>query len=239
MNFIRRFIYNGTTDEIALIQQGLLFLKRLPNSPKGSSECLYNDAVVTIKKTNVPFSYQLIVSRLYQEGESSIHQEEFDLDDDELTDDGALNVNNQDEWSFTISDSLNFNVLQKKDGSYAINWNDINGDIGDRFEFNIDEEIKFTEIKNFQTVLFKCLYELKYLKTCLDPEGLKEFETTTTNDTFTIDDVKKDILKYNNSFKFNTDSDYEDYEDSPKPINLEVSESLGSSIKSQSGASYL
>ena len=50
MNFIKKFIGTTTTDEVALIPSGKLYLTRSKQSPKGAIECLYNDAFASIKR---------------------------------------------------------------------------------------------------------------------------------------------------------------------------------------------
>lgn len=237
MNFLRKFIGSSPTDEIASIAKGKLFLTRLPNSPKGSLECLYNDAFICIKQTTRAYYYQLSVCKVYQEGEiTDSHEHDFGDSDDE--DDSGANSDqltnsitnkSKDEWSFIIVNDLSFRFIEKKDGTKAINWVDINGDFGDKFEFVIDDEVKNNEVAQFKLALFKCLYEQKYQKLSngVGIEDLWEFEqdddesrSDGTNDLLTIDDVRNDLLSYNKAQmdkeknpRIKADEDDEDDED--------------------------
>lgn len=191
MNFIRKFMGSTTTGELSSIQQGKFFLTRSPKSPKGSSECLYNDALITIKRTTREFGYSLVVTRIYEEGELNLKQDSEDEDEDPL--DGG----NKDEWVFNVSPDLAIQIINWN--GRKIVWNDIDGDVGDKFEFVIDEEIKSAQVKQFESTLKKIVYELKYLKPYDSDEEVEESEEEEEAD-YSIDDVKNDILQYNNSF---------------------------------------
>ena len=181
MNFLRKFIGTTTTDEVALIPSGKLFLTRSKQSPKGALECLYNDAYASIKQTTSPYYFQLCVTRVYQEGESEFSrfddsEEEDDLDDLIPTSDSKSQ--SKDEWVFSISEELKIYKLDKPDGTRAIAWKDLNGDLGDNFEFVIDEEVRNSEVESFMLTIYKCLYESKYHASALginDMSQLKEF----------------------------------------------------------------
>jgi hypothetical protein len=66
---------NPANPELLQIPAGQLYLVR-PNSIKGSRECIFKDAVATIRRTGVEYQYQLVVTRAYEEGEEQL------LDDD-------------------------------------------------------------------------------------------------------------------------------------------------------------
>lgn len=58
MNIVKRFLMKNTgysTDEPIMIPSGQLYLVRSPSSPKSENECLYNDAILTIRQTHKPF----------------------------------------------------------------------------------------------------------------------------------------------------------------------------------------
>lgn len=177
MNFLRKFIGATPIDEIALIPSGKLFLTRAPFLPKGALECLYNDALIKIKKTTREHYYQLSVIKASQEGELNLESAD-DENDEDSSEDSSEESGNGDEKVFSIDPSLKFNIYTKSDGSQAISWKDINGDIGDRFEFAIDEDVKYTEVDNFALSLYKCLYEHRYQKSAAgitDIDQLSEF----------------------------------------------------------------
>lgn len=183
MNFLKKIIGTTATDEVALIPSGKLFLTRSPQSPKGERECLYNDAFASIRQTTTPFYYQLCIVKAYQEGEL-LGNGSHDFDDSDGEEDEEENVNNEeglnnkDEWTFTISEELKLYYNTKPDGLTAISWNDMNGDIGDKFEFVIDGDVKINEVNNFILCLFKSIYEQKYQTSSLginNMEQLQEF----------------------------------------------------------------
>lgn len=190
MNFLRKLLGSLPTDEVALLPSGRFFLSRSPQSPRGALECLYNDAFASIRRMNASFYYQLRITRVFEEGEIGLHDTEGndDSDDSEYeeheTGSRSLDVVNsssastKDEWRFNITEELRIQCFDKSDGSKAICWNDVNGDIGDKFEFVIDENIKLSEVDSFIFALYKCLYELKYQESAeyiTDMAFLEEF----------------------------------------------------------------
>ncbi|EMG45806.1 hypothetical protein G210_3987, partial [Candida maltosa Xu316] len=196
MNFLRKFIGTTTTDEVASIPSGKLFLTRSKQSPKGAVECLYNDAFASIKQTTSPYYYQLCITRVYQEGESEFTRfDDSDDDDDEGDSTPTIDSKRQskDEWIFTISDELKIYKFDKPDGGRAIAWKDLNGDLGDKFEFVIDEDIRNNEVESFMMTIYKCLYESKYHASSLgvnDMDQLKEFIYNPKKELLTFDDLK-------------------------------------------------
>lgn len=206
MNLLKKFIGSSATDEIALIPSGKLFLTRSPNSPKGELECLYNDAFASIRQTTTPFYYQLCIIKAYQEGELDGHGSAGfdDLDNDDDYDDRHHDSatsneidgvsHTKDEWSFQILEDLQIYQYNKPNGSRAIRWNDMSGDLGDKFEFVIDEEIKFNEIDGFVFSLYKCLYETRYQRSSLGIKSideLSEFTYDPKSEFSELDDLKK------------------------------------------------
>lgn len=183
MNFLKKLISSAPTDEVVLLPSGKLFLTRSPQLPKGELECLYNDAFISIRQTTTPFFYRLLVTRVYHEGELSSHGDGGDTDDDDddsefggttqrdlprlITDLNAGVGHSKDEYGFGVVEDLKCYCYDREDGSRAISWRDLNGDLGDRFEFVIDEECKPAEIDLFMFALHKCQYENKYHKLAL------------------------------------------------------------------------
>ncbi|KAK6464909.1 VID27 cytoplasmic protein-domain-containing protein [Scheffersomyces coipomensis] len=226
MNFIRKFIGTSTTDEVASIPSGRLYLTRSPQSPKGEIECLYNDAFASIRQTTRPYLYQLCITRVYQEGEVDAHGlsgfDDSDDDDDDDHDaphsiaDTSGSAHSKDEWAFTILEDLKFHTYDKTDGTKAIVWTDLNGDIGDKFEFIIDEDIKHKDIDSFMFALYKCLYESKYHKSSLaiqDMQQLKEFVYNPKSEILAFGDLKSPNLLQYDSEDDSEDDDEEDEEE--------------------------
>ncbi|CAI5760808.1 unnamed protein product [Candida verbasci] len=200
MNFLRKFLGTTTTDEIASIPSGKLFLTRSKESPKGAIECLYNDALGSIKQTTRPFYYQLCITRIYQEGEAELYdQEDSDYEEDE-EDETSISSNDhqkrksKEEWVFSLTEDLKIHKFTKSDGSVVIAWNDLQGDLGDKFEFIIDEDVRKNDIEQFIMTIYKCLYENKYRQSSISAsdEELKEFEYDPKSELFTFDDFEEE-----------------------------------------------
>lgn len=221
MNFLKKIIGNTATDEVALIPSGKLFLTRSPQSPKGERECLYNDAFASIRQTTTPFYYQLCIVKAYQEGEL-LGNGSHDFDDSDGEEDEGENVNNEeglnnkDEWTFTISEELKLYYYSKPDGLTAISWNDMNGDIGDKFEFVIDGDVKMNEVNNFILCLFKSIYEQKYQSSSLDINSMDQLQEF-------IYDPKLEQTQFDELKTLHNKSNYSDdyYEDESEDVESE------------------
>ncbi|OBA21446.1 VID27-domain-containing protein [Metschnikowia bicuspidata var. bicuspidata NRRL YB-4993] len=161
MNLLRKFIKASPTDEIASIPMGKFFLARSPQLPKGALECLYNDSVLSMKRTTKPFCYQLSATRAYQEGEASSQSTDGfeDADDDDAADQGARH---SDERLFFLCADLHVRLVTRNDGSQIVTWRDVNGDDGETWEFAVDPDIRYSDVDSFMRALYACLYEQKY-----------------------------------------------------------------------------
>ncbi|KAK6454154.1 VID27 cytoplasmic protein-domain-containing protein [Scheffersomyces xylosifermentans] len=227
MNFIRKFIGTSATDEVASIPSGKLFLTRSPQSPKGEMECLYIDAFACIRQTTRPFFFQLCITRVYQEGELVAHGSSgFDDSDEDDEDDNDTphslsdaTTGSKDEWTFSILEDLKIHSYTKTDGTRAIAWKDLNGDIGDKFEFIVDEDVKLNDVDAFMLALHKCLYEVKYHRSSLgikDLSELDEFIFTPKPELISIGDLKSSSILQYDSDEEDDDEDEEDVEDDPE-----------------------
>lgn len=158
--------------EIALLPLGRFLLTRLPRLPKGAFECLYPDAYALIRGTSSPYYYQLCIQRVAAGVDPAsllgvLAGDELDLDDDDDdlvrlatgADDGTHTL---DEWTFTIGEDLGFATFDNDQGYKVISWKDVNGDLGDKFEFTVDASVDSSRVDDFILILFKCLYEATY-----------------------------------------------------------------------------
>ncbi|ODV97459.1 hypothetical protein PACTADRAFT_49180 [Pachysolen tannophilus NRRL Y-2460] len=185
MNIIKKLLDSSSSsagskdlDELITIPTAQLFLRRLPQSPKGELECIYNDCVASIRRTSVAFNYQLVIQKSCQEGESE--NDEYDGEDDSNSFDDDL----KDEWNFLIDCSLNFAQETDVDKNLIyISWKDVNGDLGDKFQLIIDKKlVKAATIDAFIEILYRCEYERKYNKSsddCTYKQLINEFENYT------------------------------------------------------------
>ncbi|KAL5594311.1 hypothetical protein BROUX41_001253 [Berkeleyomyces rouxiae] len=150
----------GSENQEALIElpQGQLYLVR-PQSPKGYSELIFKDSAARIRRTGVEFQYQLVVQRVYEEGEEELLAEEEG--DDEL--DAQLG-SERDEKSYLLDEALHFRVETREGSETVLAWRDLSGDTGDVYEFICDSSVPQTQIAQFQQFARHCQYERKYRK---------------------------------------------------------------------------
>ncbi|ODN78680.1 hypothetical protein L202_04263 [Cryptococcus amylolentus CBS 6039] len=136
---------NPANPELIQIPAGQLYLVR-PDSIKGSRECIFQDAVATIRRTGVDFQYQLVVTRAYEEGEEQL------LDDDAETDDERV---------FLVDEALQFR-FGALDGDPSCSWNDLSGEDGDLWEFVSSKSVPKATNSLFELTLLHCMFERKY-----------------------------------------------------------------------------
>lgn len=165
MNLLRKFMGSAPKEELATIPSGQLYLKRAPNSVKGTYECIFKDAVATIRRTTTEYHYQLVVERVYEEGEAELSESEG----------GATEADDlEDEWAFLVDEALHI-AYTEKDGHVVITWKDTQGEPGDKFEFICAEDTKPRALDAFDFTAKKCQYERKYQRPYTS-EDLDEFE---------------------------------------------------------------
>nr|XP_019011523.1 cytoplasmic protein [Kwoniella pini CBS 10737]OCF50304.1 cytoplasmic protein [Kwoniella pini CBS 10737] len=136
---------NPANPELMQIPAGQLYLVR-PNSIKGSRECIFPDAVATIRRTGVEYQYQLVVTRAYDEGEEQL------LDEDAETDDERV---------FLIDHALGFR-FGTLDGDSTCAWRDLSGDDGDLWEFVSSRSVTKATNGLFELTLLHCVFERKH-----------------------------------------------------------------------------
>lgn len=129
-----------------------------PLSPKGTSELIYKDAAASIRRTGQEFQYQLVIQRVYEEGEAELAEEEGE---DDLAD--SLS-SEKDEKTFLLDQSLHFRSDIRDNGEAVFAWQDLSGDPGDLYEFICDESTNPAEVNTFDVVAIQCQYERKYRK---------------------------------------------------------------------------
>nr|ODO02222.1 cytoplasmic protein [Cryptococcus depauperatus CBS 7855] len=138
---------NPANPELMQIPAGQLYLVR-PDSIKGSRECIFQDAVATIRRTGVEYQYQLVITRAYDEGEEQL------LDDDAETDDERV---------FLIDQALQFR-FGSLDGDPTCSWKDLSGEDGDLWEFVSSKSVPKATNSLFELTLLHCMYERKHLR---------------------------------------------------------------------------
>ncbi|KAG9670408.1 hypothetical protein KCU95_g17329, partial [Aureobasidium melanogenum] len=93
---------NANKESIVELPQGQLYLVR-PRSLKGYSELIFKDAAASIRRTGQEYQYQLVVQRVYEEGEAELVGEDG-TQDDRL--DGV--ASDKDEKTFLLDEGLHF-----------------------------------------------------------------------------------------------------------------------------------
>ncbi|KAI1086139.1 VID27-domain-containing protein [Rostrohypoxylon terebratum] len=155
---VGKFIFGtGSQESMIELPQGQLYLVR-PLSPKGYSELIFKDATARIRRTGQDFQYQLVIQRVYEEGEAELADEEGE--DEELN---ALAAE-KDEKTFLLDEALHFRVEIREGSQNVIAWKDLSGDVGDVYEFVCDPSIKSAQVGAFERVAKQCQYERKYRK---------------------------------------------------------------------------
>lgn len=136
---------NPANPELLQIPAGQLYLVR-PNSIKGSRECIFQDAVATIRRTGIEYQYQLVITRAYEEGEEQLLEEDAETDDERV---------------FLIDHTLafRFGIL---DGDATCSWKDLSGDEGDLWEFVSSKTVPQPTNELFELTMLHCIFERKY-----------------------------------------------------------------------------
>ncbi|KIK68080.1 hypothetical protein GYMLUDRAFT_36908 [Collybiopsis luxurians FD-317 M1] len=165
MNIFRSLIGKVWQDpnaaEVVKISTGQLFLLR-PGNIRTSRECIYNEALATIRRVpNVEHNFLLVVTRVYEEGGQEL------LEDEDETDE---------EREFLISQELEFRTGKTSEGEPTFVWRDLAGDVDEFFEFvalGTNEPTKAF----FETCMYRAMYERKYNSSAdnASEEDLQEF----------------------------------------------------------------
>jgi len=135
-----------------------------------TSECLYLDSLITIQKTSRPNYYNLVVTRVFEEGEDELENEDSEA---ELSDDYYEKV-------FLITEDIRFIKKEwehddkKQQAFFWLEKCDDNKTI--RYVFVPDKETE-ENIINFENAVYNCVYESKFEENYIDAddESLQEF----------------------------------------------------------------
>lgn len=163
---------SGTQEALIELPQGQLYLVR-PLSPKGYSELIFKDAAIRIRRTHQDFHYQLVVQRVFEEGEAELLAEE----EGENAEIEAL-ASERDEKTFLLDEALHFRAEGREGGEKVFAWRDLSGDNGDVFEFVCDAAVTPAQADRFARTARECQYERKYRKpsTTASDQDLLHFE---------------------------------------------------------------
>ncbi|KAI0018871.1 VID27 cytoplasmic protein [Xylariomycetidae sp. FL0641] len=149
---------NNSQESMVELPQGQLYLVR-PLSPKGYSELIFKDAAARIRRTGQDYQYQLVVQRVYEEGEAELLAEEEG-------EDAAIDAlaAERDEKTFLLDEALHLRVESREGSEKVIAWKDLSGDVGDVYEFICDPALPSMQVDAFERIARQCQYERKYRK---------------------------------------------------------------------------
>lgn len=170
---VGKLLFGGNSQESMIeLPQGQLYLVR-PLSPKGYSELIFKDAAIRIRRTGQDFQYQLVVQRVYEEGEAELLAEE-EGEDAEIN---ALAAE-RDEKTFLLDEAIHFRVERRTRAEKVLAWKDLSGDAGDLYEFICDPSAPSMQVDAFERIAKQCQYERKYRKSynTASESDLKQFE---------------------------------------------------------------
>ncbi|KAH7914180.1 VID27 cytoplasmic protein-domain-containing protein [Hygrophoropsis aurantiaca] len=154
MNIFRSLIGKVWQDpnaaEVVKIETGQLYLVR-PGNIRSSRECIYNEAMATIRRVpSVEHNFQLVITRVYEDGDQELLEDEDETDEERV---------------FLISEELEFRSGET-DSEPTFIWRDLEGDIDEFYEFLAAGTNEPTRAF-FETCMYRAMYERKY-KTSAD-----------------------------------------------------------------------
>ncbi|OBZ70393.1 Vacuolar import and degradation protein 27 [Grifola frondosa] len=149
MNIFRSLLgkvwHDPNAAEVVKISEGQLFLVR-SGTIRGARECIYNDAMATIRRVpSVEHNFQLVITRVYEEGDQEL------LEDEEETDEERV---------FLISEELEFHT-GVTEGEPTFIWRDLDGDVDEFYEFVAAGTNEPTRAF-FETCMYRAMYERKF-----------------------------------------------------------------------------
>lgn len=157
MDILRRFLSSNSKSEPATLPSGGFFYTRGVDSLQSFSECIFKDAELSISRTSTDYCHQLVVRRIYEEGEETLEDE---LNDERL---------------FLIDERLRIAYCSKY-GTTIVSWKDLNGSPDSRFEFHCGPNVLSDALRNFDHQCRISQYEKKYGQEPNGDADLEEFD---------------------------------------------------------------
>lgn len=245
MNFLKTILTGcADTDELAVIPSGVLYWVQ----PQGAAAlvdqaCLYRLAQASVRRTSTQFHAQLVVQRIYEEGEAEIEQSQRDLErflrdqqqqqqqqlehtniDDyesrqQKSAEGTANENGSDCESDVTDTSVrrsDFDTDEEYD-------NDDEDDDDDHMEFLLDEALELRYTVNAEGQIVMIWNDLSGAGTAGSGGGRYEFvcDAQTPPDVFDAFDLAARRCQYERKYRRSADGVYESLLDEfgfePKP----------------------
>ncbi|KAJ7276462.1 VID27 cytoplasmic protein [Mycena haematopus] len=159
-NLFGRVGNEANAAEVVKIPAGQLYLVR-PGNIRTSRECIYNDAMATIRRVSaIEHHFQLVITRVYEDGDQEL------LEDEDETDE---------EKTFLIAEDLEFRCGET-DGVPNFTWRDLDGDVDEFYEYvTVDANAPIRTL--FEICMYRAMYERKYKVSAdnMDQQELREF----------------------------------------------------------------
>ncbi|KAI9183773.1 VID27 cytoplasmic protein-domain-containing protein [Polychytrium aggregatum] len=140
---LKSIIWGSSSSKVVQLPSGQLFHI---HPAKNYRQCVFKDCDICIRQTSIPHQYQLVVTRVFEEGEDNL------VNEDEL----AESV--EDERTFALVEGMMF---QKRGKSPCIfSWLDPTDESGrSGYEFSTDINTSSTLLETFESAVYNCIYE--------------------------------------------------------------------------------
>ena len=154
MNIIKKLMDSGNRQELCVIASGEFDLLRSKKSPKATSECIYNDSLLSIR-TNGQYSYNLVVKKVIDltdndEGDGDVDGYYSDDTTSVLSVQSKIGGKKDDECCFSVGPHLNFKRTWSNIGENMFVWNNVLGDENDeRVQFVISNHVPNSDEDQF------------------------------------------------------------------------------------------
>ncbi|KAF9988515.1 hypothetical protein BGZ65_001977, partial [Modicella reniformis] len=172
---------NASNPELVQITSGQFYAHKPTGARQHSRECIYIDSMATIRRTSQPHQFILAISRVFEEGEESLHDEEQELEDEKV---------------FLIDEAMGFKKSVST-GATAFTWVSLStDDAGLKYEFVCDDETTVFTANNFEITMYQCMYERKHQKShfSAEEEDITKFQISREKRAPAITDEKEDDL---------------------------------------------
>jgi hypothetical protein len=149
---IGNIVWGKADNSLVQIPEGEFYRINPPGS-KVPRTLLFKDCSATVKRTNVPHNYQIVISRVFEEGEEDVEEEDLD---------------EETEYMFLIDEVLRFKRTGGKQGSskdakndpWCFSWlNPLDDKVSAGFEFIAAKTTTETTVSTFEMVVYQSMYE--------------------------------------------------------------------------------
>ncbi|CAI4051309.1 hypothetical protein SUVZ_14G1190 [Saccharomyces uvarum] len=223
MNILKKFMDSGNRPELITIPSGQFNLLRSKSSPKAALECIYNNAILSVRKVG-RFDYELAVYRVEDDNEAGTGDESENFEDDSISVLSTQSKKKEEEWSFEITDKIMFHKTWDEQGNIALVWENLVGDEQDeKVQFVVATDVSMSDVEQFIQTVYRCQYEVRYKKSSFtaSADDLKQIEHRSAS-LFVQDedgtDSSSDDFQDANDLYFEKKEDYDLLARTPSPL---------------------